>query len=173
MLINLERDMTWLGLSAPVTPAAAQNIVADSSTPAVDGVVYTTHGQVYGTPVVATPTNQGRCVGVLMTTLQEDNTPFRVRGMAFGDKGALWGVGFARAGLSGTILVSDHRYFHCGERVDDTVIVRLPVAGSGNEGKPVCFTCLGFNVSDSHQLLQSLFVQKLVGKPDQYAAGVS
>lgn len=172
-LVSLERDMTWIGLSTPLTPASAQSVQADSCTIAVDGTIYPKHAGAYGTPVSATPAQQGRAIGCLLTPIEGDNMPFRVKGFQMSDTGGLFGVGFARGNITNLALLSDLRWFKFGYLCDDVVVVRMPTSESPNYGKPIGFACLGFNSDPNQQLLQGITVQRLSAKPDQYAMAVS
>ncbi len=168
-IINFERDMFWTGASALVSPVSGP-FGAGDFTVASSGSVGQRHAFMRSSLVsVAPAAGSVFSAGCLILPPPDgDNVPYRVKGFSVAPNCSfVWSFGY----LSAADTVSDVTTLASGD-VDDVFVVRPLQIGDPNYGFPLCFFGSCFRDVASYAI-SSLSVQRLLSKPDQFAAAMS
>lgn len=168
-LINLERDMFWSNIFNRRSWSAGNQWMANNCLVGGAGNVEQTHNGWSSVP--DKDETLAKSVGCAMIgPLEDDWTPFRVKGGGTGVETA-FGYGYADGGWSqGDDTISACRFFAVGRHIDEIVVVPPIAEGEAHHGSPIVF----FAHLRAGSVMQMSFcsIQRMVGKPNQYAAGV-
>jgi len=173
-LVNFERDMFWTDAAASVgflnSDLAFASIGVNNA-----GTVGQRHSVVQGTATnfAAGTGVQAASVGCLILPPPDgDNVPYRFKGAVVDRVGnpVVWSFGYLAGGV-GT-GVEQSRVVACGSVCDEIVVVRPLDSADPNYGDPLCFYGSVLRVAAS-DVKGGLSVQRLIAKPDQFAAAVS
>jgi len=166
-IINLERDQRWLIHTTAVTPTIGAS--AGISPVNTDGVVgqrvQSIQSSVFTSTVAATYHN----VGVLMLPPPDgDRVPYRFIADYMGPNFCRWSIGWFDAGSCGGCLS-----FGVGDHLDTVLNVAPLDSADPLYGRSLCLFASVANEVASSLNQVSIFAQRMIAKPPQFASAVS
>jgi len=170
-LTNLNRDMCWI-----VPDQAAASLGTEDVSGAIcsaDGTVYDKHAFLHLNTGTLANANF-RATGLMFTAPTEEAAVFRVRSEATlsGTAALVMGLGYLTAApASGDNTLQGMQYYGypIGALYDDVWAIR-PSTLYANQ--PLCIF-LGLQAAQNAQLIAKMSVQRMVGKPDNFASAVA
>lgn len=167
-LVNLKRDMTWPKETTNLgTPSAS---VAKDAKPVVitDNTVYTTHGYSFNIGNYAGTAGNMFGFGIKMQWIEGAGPiPYRIKCTSDGH-GARWGYAWsADAAAEPALDANSWRICGIGQEYEDIWCITEAAGWSADN-----LIFFGQCEADTAQAFMSISVQRLLGMPNQYSAGV-
>ena len=165
-LTNFNRDMSW------IDPDISALTMTTLPLCAVDGNVYDKHAYaVCDTAAITEPSTS--MFGVVVPAPDVEPIPYRVKADASvnGDGSLVMGFGYTSTVQSGSVTLDYSQFFGfpAGALYDDVWCMRPSLV---HVGKPLVIFC-GITGASSANVACKIIVQRLIGKPDNFASAVA